>query len=63
MLVSFMGGRNYPAALAFEAENEHEEELCNAIARLVNQSGGLQLRFCDTKFRNRSNEEGDADEG
>ena len=62
MLVSFVGGRNYPAALAFEPENKHEEELCNAIVRIVSKSKGLQLRFCDTKFRNRSHEKRDTNE-
>ena len=46
MLVSFVAGRNYPAALTLEPENWQEEELCNTLVRLVH-SGSLELRFCD----------------
>ena len=47
MLVSFMHGRNYPAALALEPENGDEKQLCGLFVKLV-RSGKLELRFCDT---------------
>ena len=60
MLVSFMHGRNYPAALALEPENEDEEQLCGLFVKLVS-SGKLELRFCDEKIpRDANNEQSDA---
>lgn len=47
MLVSCMQGRNMPAALALEPENETESHLCNLFVQAV-KSGELKLRFLDT---------------